>query len=424
MTFLLSSGAMAETAKPLLRLHFWNAPVVKIYYEAIEPNQCLRNQAVPSKIRSLRNDSMANRAINLIAAAALTAIAQMSAQAEVLVATAGPMSGQYSWFGEQMQRGAELAVADLNAAGGVLGENIKLIVGDDACDPAQAVAVANRFVSDGVAFIAGHWCSSSSIPASKVYGDAGLLMITPASTNPKLTDEGARNVFRLSGRDDEQGIVAGSYLAEHWGDKKIAILHDGTTYGKGLADATREHLQKRGVQEALYEAYKPGEVDYFSVVSKMQDQDIDVFYVGGYSTEAALMIREARDRDYEIQLVSGDALTSAEFAMVAGPAADGTLITFFPDARQYPEAADVVARFRDDGYEPEGYTLQTYAAFQTWSQAAEKAGSLDLDKMIETLHQTEFQTVFGTFGFDDNGDMTAPGFVWYVWKEGEYVPVK
>jgi branched-chain amino acid transport system substrate-binding protein len=174
----------------------------------------------------------------------------------------------------------------------------------------------------------------------------------------------------------------------------------------------------------MNEVYAPGEVDFSSVISKMQREDIAVFYVGGYSTEAGLMIREARDKGFEIQMVSGDALTSTEFALVAGEAADGTLITFFPDARNYPEAADVVARFRDQGYEPEGYTLQTYAAFQTWAQAAEKAGSFDLDKMIEALHQTEFRTVFGSFGFDDNGDMTAPGFVWYVWKDGTYLPVE
>jgi branched-chain amino acid transport system substrate-binding protein len=228
----------------------------------------------------------------------------------------------------------------------------------------------------------------------------------------------------LSGRDDEQGIVAGDYLADHWGDRRIAILHDGTTYGKGLADATKRQLNKRGVDEAMYESYMPGDADYSAMVSKMQNADIDVFYVGGYSTEAGLMVREARDKGYDVQMISGDALTSTEFALVAGPAADGTLITFFPDARGYPEAADVVARFREDGYEPEGYTLQTYAAFQTWAQAAETAGSLDLDKMIDALRQTEFQTVFGTFSFDGNGDMTAPGFVWYVWEDGEYLPVE
>lgn len=363
---------------------------------------------------------MGRLATYLLAAAAILALGLTSAHAKVLVAIAGPMSGQYEWFGEQMQRGAELAVADLNAAGGVLGEKVKLIVGDDACDGAQAVAVANKFVNDGVTFVAGHWCSSSSIPASKVYQEAGILMITPASTNPKLTDEGGRNVFRLSGRDDEQGVVAGNYLAKHWGEKKIAILHDGTTYGKDLADLTRKQLNKRGAKEVIYESYKAGEVDYSSVISKMQAEGIDVFYVGGYSTEAALMIREARDREYNVQLISADALTSAEFALVAGPAADGTLITFFPDARDYPEAKNVVAKFREDGYEPEGYTLQTYAAFQTWSQAAEKAGSLGLDKMIEALRETEFHTVFGKFRFNNNGDMTAPGFVWYTWKDGTY----
>jgi branched-chain amino acid transport system substrate-binding protein len=136
------------------------------------------------------------------------------------------------------------------------------------------------------------------------------------------------------------------------------------------------------------------------------------------------MIREVRERGYDMQLVSGDALTSAEFALVAGPAADGTLITFFPDARRLPESADVVARFRDDGYEPEGFTLNTYAAIQTWAQAAERAGSLTLEEMIEALHRTEFRTVVGTFRFNGNGDMTAPGFIWYEWKNGEYVPVE
>ncbi len=361
----------------------------------------------------------------LSVAVALMGLGIIQARAEVLVATAGPMSGQYSWFGEQMQRGAELAVADLNGAGGVLGEKIKLIVGDDACGDAQAVAVANQFVRNGVVFVAGHWCSGSSIPASKVYEEAGILMITPASTNPKLTDEGGRNVFRLSGRDDEQGVVASDYLAEHWRDKKIAILHDGTAYGKGLADATRKQLNKRGVKETMYESYRPGEVDYSSVVSKMQTEDIDVFYVGGYSTEAALMIREARDRGFDVQLISGDALTSEEFAMVAGPAADGTLITFFPGCAGLSGSDGCGERgSARKATNRKGYTLQTYAVIQTWAQAAEKAGSLDLGKMIDALHQNEFHTVFGKFRFNRNGDMTAPGFVWYTWKDGRYVPVE
>ncbi len=359
----------------------------------------------------------------VIVAASLCCIAS-AVKAEVKIGLAGPMTGQYSWFGEQMLQGAELAVSDLNAAGGVGGEPVTLIVGDDACDPAQSEVAARKFVSDGVIFVVGHWCSSSSIPASKIYEKAGILMITPASTHPKLTDEGGPSVFRLSGRDDDQSVVAATYLAEHWGDKNIAFLHDGTTYGRDLADATRAQLNGLGVKEVLYNAIDPGQTEYTSIISKMKDAEIEVFYLGGYSTEGALLIRGARDMNYDVQMVSGDALTSEEFGLTAGDAAEGVMITFFPDARSYPEAQDVVSRFRDTGYEPEGYTLQTYAAVETWAQTAKNAGSLDLKEMIRVLRESEFNTVFGRFRFDENGDMTAPGFVWYIWKDGSYTAVE
>ena len=160
---------------------------------------------------------MRNMKLSLIAAAAIAAVSLTAAKAEIKISTAGPITGQYASFGEQMKRGAEMAVADINAAGGVLGQQLVLLIGDDACDPKQAVAVANKFVSDGVQFVAGYFCSGSSIPASKVYEEEGILQISPASTNPKLTEEGGDNVFRVCGRDDQQGIVAGNYLADHWG---------------------------------------------------------------------------------------------------------------------------------------------------------------------------------------------------------------
>ena len=153
------------------------------------------------------------------------------------------MTGKLAWFGEQMERGAALAVADLNAKGGVLGQQVELITADDFCDPEQAVAAARKLVSDGMIFVVGHYCSDSSIPASEIYEAAGVLMISPASSNPMLTELGRANVFRVQTRDDAVGIVAGNYLADHWSDKKIAILHDDTTFGKGLAELTKEQLQ-------------------------------------------------------------------------------------------------------------------------------------------------------------------------------------
>ena len=343
-----------------------------------------------------------------------------SAMAEILIATAGPMTGQYASFGEQMKRGAEMAVADINAKGGMLGQKLKLTVGDDACDPKQAVAVANKFVSEGVKFVAGHFCSGSSIPASQVYTEEDILQISPASTNPKLTDEGGPNVFRVCGRDDQQGMVAGTFLADTYKGKNIAILHDKTAYGKGLADETKKQLNKMGVKEAMYEAYTAGEKDYSALVSKMKNAKVDVFYVGGYHTEAGLMVRQAREQGYDVQLVSGDALVTDEFWKITGDAGAGTLMTFSPDPRKNQTAAPVVKKFRDGGYEPEGYTLYTYGAIQAWAQAVKNAGTTDTGKMIGALRSGQFDTVLGKIGFDKTGDVTAPGYVWYEWKNGTY----
>jgi branched-chain amino acid transport system substrate-binding protein len=360
----------------------------------------------------------------LIAAAAATVVAAAPVKADITISTAGPMTGQYASFGEQMKRGAEQAVKDINAAGGVLGQKIKLVVGDDACDPKQAVAVANKFVSQKVVFVAGHFCSGSSIPASKVYSEEGILQISPASTNPKLTDEGGPNVFRVCGRDDQQGVVAGGFLASKYKGKKVAILHDKTAYGKGLADAVMENFKKMGGKVAMYEAYTAGEKDYTALVSKMKAAGIGVFYVGGYHTEAGLMIRQAHEMGYKPQMVSGDALVTDEFWKITGNAGAGTLMTFSPDPRKNAVAAPVVAKFKAQNYEPEGYTLYTYGAIQAWAQAVTKAGSTDLRKVIKVLRANKFKTVLGTIGFDKKGDVTAPGYVWYVWQNGKYDYVK
>ena len=347
-----------------------------------------------------------------------------SARADVLIGVAGPMTGTNAWFGEQMERGTALAVADLNAAAGVLGQRIELIAADDFCDPEQAVAAAKKLVSDGVILVVGHFCSGASIPASEVYAAAGVLMVSPASTNPMLTELGRANVFRVQNRDDAVGTLIGNYLADHWPDKKIAILHDGTTFGKGVADLTKEQLNRRGLSEAIYQAYVPGRENYAAEIAELQAADIDVLFIGGYHTEIALMARAAGDRGYPIQLIAGLGLTTEDFGLVGGPAADGTLFVDVADPRRNPEAAPVVERFRASGFEPDGYTLYAYAAVQAWAQAAEKAGSLELEAMITALREHRFDTVLGPIEFDDKGDLTVQNPVWYVWRGGTYVPLE
>mgnify|MGYP003674773944 CR=1 FL=1 len=354
-----------------------------------------------------------------------TALVSVSAlaQAEIVIGTAGPMTGQYASFGAQMKAGAEQAVADINAAGGVLGQQLRLIVGDDACDPKQAVAVANQMASEGAVLMAGHFCSGSSIPASSVYADEGVVQISPASTNPKFTDERPDpqgGTYRVCGRDDQQGDVAGAFLANEMKGKKVAFVHDKTAYGKGLADATMAAYEKAGGKPAMYEAYTAGEKDYTALVSKLKQSSIDILYVGGYHTEAGLMVRQMRDQGMKTTLVSGDALVTDEYWSITGDAGEGTLMTFSPDPRKNPGAENLVKTFRAKGIEPEGYVLYTYAAIQAWAQAAKTAGKTDYAPMVKALNSGKFQTVLGDLSFDGKGDVTLPGYVFYEWKDGKY----
>lgn len=354
------------------------------------------------------------------ASVAAVALSVGTARADITIATVGPMTGSNAAFGEQMRRGAEMAVADLNAMGGVLGQQIKLLVEDDACDPKQAVAAANKVASQKAVFVAGHFCSSTSIPASKIYQEEGVIQISPASTNPKLTEEGLSNIFRTCGRDDQQGLVAGDYIADKLKGKKVAILHDKSAYGKGLADETQKQLHKRGVKEVMYEAYTAGEKDYSALISKMKAAGVEVVYVGGYYVEAGLMIRQAQEQGYAPQMVSGDALVTLDYWKVSGAAGEGTLVTFSPDPRKNAIAAPVVEKFRKGGYEPEAYTLYTYGAIQAWVQAVTAAGSTSSAKVAKALKEGRFETVLGKIGFDAKGDVTAPGYVFYRWSNGTY----
>jgi branched-chain amino acid transport system substrate-binding protein len=337
------------------------------------------------------------------------------------IAMVGPITGQYASFGAQMKSGAEMAVSDINEAGGVLGKKLDLSTGDDACDPKQAVAVANQMTAAGVKLVAGHYCSGSSIPASKVYAEGDMVQISPASTNPTFTDQRAGpNIYRVCGRDDQQGGVAGKYLASHFADKKIAFVQDKTAYGRGLADETKKAMNEAGKQEELYEAITAGEKDYSALVSKLKQAAVDVVFFGGYHTEAGLIIRQMRDQGMSTILMGGDALITQEFWSITGGAGEGTLMTFSPDPRKNPAAAEVVNRFKDKGIEPEGYVLYTYAALQAWKQAAEKAKSVERDEVIKALNDSEFDTVVGKFRFNEKGDPNLPPYAVYRWSDGTY----
>ena len=351
---------------------------------------------------------------------ALTAGLMLSnaAHAQVKVAIAGPITGSSAAFGAQLKNGAEQAVEDINAAGGILGQKITLVIGDDASRPEQGVSIANKFVGDGVKFVIGHFNSGVSIPASEVYNENGILQIAPASTNPVFTERKMWNVFRTCGRDDQQGAVAAAYIVEKLNGRKVAVIHDKTTYGKGLADETRKAMNARGVTESLYEGVNPGEKDFSALVSKLRQLDVGVVMWGGLHTEGGLILRQMRDQGVKALLMGGDGLASAEFAAIAGPGAEGTLMTNGPDPTKRPGVAAIVKKFMDKKIKPETYTLYTYASVEILKQAAEAAKSLDPKKVAEVMSSGKvFNTVLGPIAYDSKGDRLDSDNVLYEWRK-------
>lgn len=359
----------------------------------------------------------------LLAGFSLLAVAAGSAFADQVVAIAGPMTGQYASAGDQIRKGAEMAIADINAKGGVLGQKLVLEVGDDACDPKQAVSVANTMVNKKIVFMHGHWCSSSTIPASDVYNEAQIPMAT-VSTNPQVTERGLKNIFRIMGRDDQQGLVAGGYLADKFKDKKIAVVDDKSAYGKGLADEIAKAIEAKKVKVTLRESITAGEKDYSGLVSKLKSAGVEVMAYGGYHTEVALILRQAQQAGLKLTVMGGDTMTNTELVTAAGAAADNVLFTFSPDPRKSPAAADVVKKFRDAKIEPEGYVMYAYAAMQLFAQAAEKGKSTKYADLEKTLRGGSFDTVIGKLSFDAKGDNKLPGFMVYKWTGGQYDYVK
>src|SRR5580658_1017062 len=340
---------------------------------------------------------------------------------DLSIAVAGPMTGGESAFGRQMKNGAEMAVADLNASGGLLGKKLALDVEDDACDPKQARSVAEKIASAKIPFVAGHYCSSSSIPASEAYADGNVLQITPASTATAFTDHKLWNVARVCGRDDQQGPAAAAYIVKTFAGKNVAILNDKTSYGKGLADEVKKSLNAAGFTEKMFESYNKGDKDFNAIVSRLKRDNIDLVYVGGYHQEAGLILRQMRDQGLKTILMAGDALNDKEFASITGPAAEGTLFTFGPDPRNNPAAKAIVESFKAKGVDPEGYTLYTYAAIQVWAQAAAKAGTTDPKKVMDTIKAGSWDTVIGKIDIDAKGDLKQIDYVVYKWDaSGNY----
>lgn len=363
------------------------------------------------------------RCMSLLLAGMIAIAGPEPAEADTRIGFANPLTGPYALSGHRNRVAVESAVHDLNRRGGVLGEEVQLVMADDACGLEQAVVAARELIAAGVGFVVGHMCSHASLLAAGLYETADILMISPDSTHPRLTEEGRANVFRLIGRDDQQGRLAADLLTSRWAGKNIALLHDGSTYGEGLAAEIRKHLGQRGVTEALYDFYVPGKRDYSTLIERLEKARIDVLYIGGYGRDAGLILRTARERGLSLPLVGGDGLGMDGFWAAAGAAGEGTIFSARPNVGRTPEATEVLTRFQERGLGTRTGGIGAYATVQVWAQAVERAGTSELGAVATMLRRGYFESILGPVAFDHKGDLEDAGWQWKVWRNGTHVPL-
>ena len=364
-----------------------------------------------------------NKTVLPLALAALF-LGASPALSEILIGAAAPLSGPNAALGEQLRRGAQMAVDDINATGGIRGERLALKFADDGCDPRKAVDVATGFATDKVKAVIGHYCSGASIPASKVYQKAGIVQISPASTHPRFTDEGGWNVVRLVPRDDAQADAAATLVLDKFAGRKIAVVSDQSPGFSALAARFRAALQARGVTPAAVESFKAGTKDFTELAGRLNAAGTELVYLAGSYVEGGLIVRALRAAGSQAQIVSGDSLVTEDYLNQAKDAAEGTLMTFTFDPRKFPTARPVVERFRAEEQNAEGFTLYAYAAVQALAAAAEATGTTDSARIAEWLRGgNRFDTAVGPVAFDPKGDLKEPRVAWFKWLDGRYVEI-
>ncbi len=343
---------------------------------------------------------------------------------EILIGVAGPMTGDQSKIGGDLERGTRLAVDEWNARGGVLGKTIRLEVGDDQHDPKQAVSVANKMINLGIIGIVGHFNSSASIPASSVYHDAGVPMITPGSTNPRLTEQGFDNVFRVVGRDDQQGRVAANFIVNQLKAKRVAILHDKTTYGQGLAEELRKSLSQyeiEGVEVVSFDGLTQGDKDFRGILTSLKEKNIDLYFFGGIFPEGGLLVKQAKEVGLNVPMMSGDGVIDPKFIEIAGDAAEGTYLTFTPDTEKLPHAADFLKTYRAKyGNELAPYAIYSYDAANILLTAVSEIKNINGQELAKAIRNVKYNGALGHVEFDEKGDVKKSPYIVWLTKNGRF----
>ena len=286
---------------------------------------------------------------------------------------------------------------------------------DDACDPKQAVAVANKVVNDGVKYVIGHLCSSSTQPASDIYDDEGILMITPAATAPELTSRGYKLILRTTGLDSDQGPTAANYIINTVKPKRIAIIHDKQQYGEGLARSVQDGLKGKA-NVVFFDGITAGEKDFSALVARLKKENIDFVYYGGYYPEMGQILRQARSVNLKTRFMGPEGVGNASLSNIAGPAAEGMLVTMPKRYDRDPANKAIVDALKAEKKDPSGpYVWITYAAVQSLATAMDRTGSADPLALIKDLKEHGAKTVIGPLNWDEKGDLKGFEFGVFQW---------
>jgi branched-chain amino acid transport system substrate-binding protein len=394
---------------------------------AAEKNKCKQQQSLSDNNQNMTGKSRMKNLKKAILGLSVSALmlGATVASAEIKIGLAGPATGPVAQYGD-MQKIVLAAIEQINKTGGINGEKLESVIYDDACDPKQAVAVANKIVNDGVQLVIGHLCSSSTEPASDIYEEEGVLMITAASTSPTITEKGYQMIFRTIGLDSLQGPFAAQYIVNSVKPKKMAIIHDKQQYGEGLATSVKNEVEKAGITPVMFEGVTAGDKDFSALIAKMKKNNVDFVYYGGYHPELGLILRQSKEKGFNAKFMGPEGVGNPDISKIAGEASEGLLVTLPESFDQDPANQALVKAIRDKGEDPTGpFVFPAYSAVQVMTDAIKATGSTDTQKLADYIRSNTFTTTTGDLDFDDKGDLTDFSFVVYNWHaDGTKTAVK
>jgi branched-chain amino acid transport system substrate-binding protein len=335
---------------------------------------------------------------------------------------AGPMTGQYANYGASHKAGADIAVEELNAVGGVNGGEVSYVTGDDLGDPKEAVLVAQKFIDDkDVLFVNGHMFSGATLAAGPKYDAAGLPMMSPSATNPDITDLGAY-VWRICMTDAVQGEGLAKYSVDTLGYSKIAIMHSDNDYGRGLADAYEDAVKAAGGEIVAREQYTDGDNEFKAQLTKIKQAEPELLFLSGYYPEGSKIAQQAVELGLQVQMLGSDGFASDELAILGGASVEGMLVsTFFDYSKPDEDVQAFVTAYKakNDDANPDWFAASAYDVIMLIASAATEAGSNDRGAVNEAIAAMDgYDGITGRIEFDENGDVIKPLNIVVV-KDGE-----